>query len=118
VGEWNTQAFGAGGKGGPVHEDLARAGIRLKRGRGRLRAALRPRAARDPGRPLDPRDGDSQRDRRTQAFGAGGKGGPVHEDLARAGIRLKTEWVMAAAGLATKILMSPYAGDIEEDEDA
>jgi hypothetical protein len=38
----------------------------------------------------------------TQAFGAGGRGGPVHEDLARAGIRLKTEWIAAAAGYGTR----------------
>ena len=37
-----------------------------------------------------------------KAFGPGGRGGPVHEDLATAGIRLKTEWRMGAAGYGTR----------------
>lgn len=34
-----------------------------------------------------------------KAFGTAGRGGPVHEDLETAGIRLVTHWVMAGAGL-------------------
>lgn len=39
-----------------------------------------------------------------KAFGAGGRGGPVHDDLATAGIRLKTDWRMAAGGYGTRQL--------------
>ncbi|TXN71906.1 hypothetical protein [Methylobacterium sp. WL6] len=34
-----------------------------------------------------------------RAFGRGGRGGPVHEDLESVGIRLKTEWVQGRVGL-------------------
>lgn len=34
-----------------------------------------------------------------KAFGTAGRGGPVHEDLETAGIRLVTTWVMAGEGL-------------------
>ncbi len=37
-----------------------------------------------------------------KAFGPGARGGPVHEDLAAAGIRLRTEWVMASAGYGAR----------------
>lgn len=33
-----------------------------------------------------------------KAFGTAGRGGPVHEDLMSAGVRLRTRWVMAGAG--------------------
>ena len=33
-----------------------------------------------------------------KAFGTGGRGGPVHQDLASVGIRLDTEWQMAGTG--------------------
>lgn len=33
-----------------------------------------------------------------KAFGTGGRGGPVHDDLLSAGVRLRTRWLMAGAG--------------------
>ncbi|TXM68554.1 hypothetical protein [Methylobacterium sp. WL120] len=33
-----------------------------------------------------------------RAFGPGGRGGPVHRDLASVGLRLETTWVMAGTG--------------------
>lgn len=37
-----------------------------------------------------------------KAFGRDAKGGPVHEDLASTGIRLRTEWIMASAGYGAR----------------
>ncbi len=37
-----------------------------------------------------------------QGVGRDAKGGPVHEDLASAGLRLRTEWVMAPAGYGAR----------------
>lgn len=53
-----------------------------------------------------------------KGFGTAGRGGPVHEDLESAGIRLRTTWVMAGAGarkvpVALKVRVSRTARAVQ-----